>query len=97
MTSAWGRQNTEEDVEAILKRLGIVVDDRVDACLRFKSLGNMQAAMDTLSSWAASHPDGKFAVRKRSGVRASRGAYTQRVVCTREGRPDVLSGDRSRQ
>ena len=27
----------EEDVEANFKRLGIVVDDRVDACLRFKS------------------------------------------------------------
>jgi len=45
-------QNEEEDVEAMLKRLGIVVDDRVDACLRFKNLGNMQGAMETLSSWA---------------------------------------------
>ena len=97
MTSALGGQNTEEDVEAILKSLGIVVDERVDACLRFKSLGNMQAAMETLSSWAASHPEGKFALRKRSGMTKSRGVCTQRVVCTREGRPNALSGDRSRQ
>jgi len=89
-------QNEEEDVEAMLKRLGIVVDDRVDACLRFKSLGSMQRAMETLLAWAKAHPEGKFALRKRGTVRKGRGVYHQRVVCTREGRPNPLSSDRSR-
>ena len=97
MAMALAVQNEEEDVEAMLKRLGIVVDDRVDACLRFKSLGSMQRAMETLSAWATAHPEGKFALRKRSGMTKSRGVYTQRIVCTREGRPNALSGDRSRQ
>jgi len=89
-------RNEEEHVEAILKRLGNVVDDRVDACLRFKNLGNVQGAMETLSAWATAHPEGKFALRKRGTVRKGRGVYTQRIVCTREGRPNPLSSDRLR-
>ena len=90
MAMALAVQNEEEDVEAMLKRLGIVVDDRVDACLRFKSLGSMQRAMETLSAWATAHPEGKFALRKRSGMTKSRGVYTQRIVCTREGREPTI-------
>ena len=89
-------RNEEEHVEAILKRLGNVVDDRVDACLRFKNLGSMRRAMETLSAWATAHPEGKFALRKRGTVRKGRSVYTQRIVCTREGRPNPLSSDRLR-
>ena len=78
MTSVLGGQNIEEDVEAILKRLCKVVDDRVDACLRLKNLGNVQGAMKTLSAWSTAHPEGKFALRKRGTVRKGRGVYTQR-------------------
>jgi hypothetical protein len=78
MAMALAVRNEEEDVEAILKRLGNVVDDRVDACLRLKNLGNVQGAMETLSAWSTAHPEGKFALRKRGTVRKGRGVYTQR-------------------
>ena len=96
MAMALAVQNEEEDVEAMLKRLGIVVDDRVDVCLRFKSLGSMQRAMETLLAWAKAHPEGKFALRKRGTVRKGRGVYHQRNVCTCEGRPNPLSSNGSR-
>ena len=96
MAMASAVRNEEEDVEAILKRLGNVVDDRVDTCLRLKNLGNVQGAMETLSAWATAHPEGKFALRKRGTVRKGRGVYTRRIVCTREGRPNPLSSDRLR-
>ena len=82
MAMALAVRNEEEDVEAILKRLGNIVDDRVDACLRLKNLGNVQDAMETLSAWATAHPEGKFALRKRGTVRKGRGVHSAHRVHT---------------